>query len=154
MSRMKQIEDIANKCADELGLEIVSVEFVNEMGLKILRVIAKKDTFFSIDDSADLNKLIGDELDRLDLIEEEYYLEVSSEGIEKELNSEFDINDSIGKYVCIRLYAKQLGKKEFYGDLEEVTEKEIKIKINSKGTDQTISFARDKIAKIRLAVKF
>ena len=38
-SKMEIIKEIANSCAEQLGIEIVSVEFVKEMGMKILRVI-------------------------------------------------------------------------------------------------------------------
>ncbi len=153
-SKMEIIKEIANSCAVQLGIEIVSVEFVKEMGMKILRVIARKDPVFTIEDSSELNKLIGDELDKVDLIEEEYYLEVSSEGLEKELKTDKDINDAIGKYVCVRLYQKLNGKKEFYGDLLTYENNEITIKVVDKGRRKDIKLNKSMIAKIRLAIKF
>ena len=122
--------------------------------MKILRVIARKDPAFSIDDSSELNKLIGDELDKEDLIEEEYYLEVSSEGIEKELRNDAQIKQEIGKYVCVRLYEKLNGKKEIFGDLVDFSNDEVVLEIVDKTKKEIIKINKQKIAKIRLAVKF
>lgn len=154
LNRMEKINEIANKCAKQLDIEIISVEFVKEFGMKILRVIARKDPVFTIDDSSDLNKLISDELDKVDIIEEEYYLEVSSEGIERELRNDDEIKQAIGEYVCIRLYEKLNGKKELYGDLLEFDNDEIKLEVLNKNRKTEVVINKSKIAKIRLAIKF
>ena len=154
LNRMEKINEIANKCAKQLDIEIISVEFVKEFGMKILRVIARKDPVFTIDDSSDLNKLISDELDKVDIIEEEYYLEVSSEGIERELRNDDEIKQAIGEYVCIRLYEKLNGKKELYGDLLEFDNDEIKLEVLNKTRKTEVVINKSKIAKIRLAIKF
>ncbi|MCK9471470.1 MAG: ribosome maturation factor RimP [Bacilli bacterium] len=151
---MNRIKEIANFCAEKIDAQIISVEFVREFGMKILRVIARKDPAFSIDDSSELNKLIGDELDKEDLIEEEYYLEVSSEGIEKELRNDAQIKQEIGKYVCVRLYEKLNGKKEISGDLVDFSNDEVVLEIVDKTKKEIIKINKQKIAKIRLAVKF
>lgn len=151
---INKIKEIADQCAKKLEIEIISVEFVKEFGMKILRIIARKDPIFSIEDSSDLNKLISEELDKLDLIEEEYYLEVSSEGIEKELRNDNEIKQAVGEYVCIRLYEKLDGKKEIFGDLIDFSNDEIKLEVINKGRKTEIIVNKSKVAKIRLAVKF
>lgn len=152
--KINKITEIANNCAKTINAEIISVEYVKEFGMKILRVIARKDPTFTIDDSSDLNKLISDELDKVDLIEEEYYLEVSSEGIERELRNDKEIKEAIGEYVCIRLYEKLNGKKEIFGDLIDYSNDEIKISTLNKTKKEEMIINKSKVAKIRLAVKF
>lgn len=152
--KINKITEIATECAKEINAEIISVEYVREFGMKILRVIARKDPTFTIDDSSDLNKLISDELDKFDLIEEEYYLEVSSEGIERELRNDNEIKQAIGEYVCIRLYEKLNGKKEIYGDLVDYSNEEIKLSTLNKNIKEEMIINKSKVAKIRLAVKF
>lgn len=151
---LKKIEDIANKCAQQLNMEIISVEYVKEFGMNILRIIATKDPEFTIDDSTDLNKLISDELDKVDLINEEYYLEVSSEGIEKELRTDSDISNAVGEYICIRVYEKIEGKKELYGDLEKFENNNLFVNLDIKGQKKQVVIDKNKISKVRLAVKF
>lgn len=152
--KMKTIKAIANNCAKSLDIEIVSAEFVKEMGMKILRIIARKEPTLTIDDSSDLNKLISEALDEVDLIDEEYYLEVSSEGLEKELKTDSEIKQAIGEYVCIRLYEKIDGKKEILGDLIDYSNEIIKLNIVNKNRQAELLINKDKIAKIRLAIKF
>jgi len=149
---MQIVKRIANDCAEKLNIEIISVDFVIESGMKIIRIIARKDPTLTLDDSANLNQMIGDELDNIDFMEEQYYLEVSSEGIEKELKSDEDIRKAIGEYICIRVYKKINGQKEFYGDLLDYSENVITITHPNKKDGLKIN--KNDISKIRLAVRF
>lgn len=146
--------ELANSCASELSLEIVSVDYVFENGVKILRVIATSGEGLTIDQASQLNELISLKLDEFDFIDEEYYLEVSSEGIEKELRNEKDIADSVGKYVNARFYEKIDNFKEVEGDLVSFEDNTLTIKCNIKGRIKTIVAKKEQISKIRLAVKF
>jgi ribosome maturation factor RimP len=152
--KLKKVENIATECAEELGMEIVSVDFVHEYGLKILSIIARKEPVMSIDDSSSLNRKISDELDKYDLFPDEYYLEVSSEGIEKELRTNSEIKAAIGEYICIRTYKKIEGKRELYGDLIAFDDNKITIKADLKGQTKNIEIDVENIKKIRLAVRF
>ena len=145
---------LAQKCADKLDLSIVSVDYVLENGIKILRIIASSKDGLTIDQASELNQLISDKLDSENYIDEEYYLEVSSEGIEKELRNEQDIINAVGKYVYIKLYEKINNIKDVYGDLENYQEGILRIKYNDKGKIKFLDVAKEKISKIRLAVKF
>ncbi|MCK9536013.1 MAG: ribosome maturation factor RimP [Bacilli bacterium] len=150
--KIKKIEEIARICAQKSDIEIVSVEFVKEQSMKILRVIARKKPALTIEDSAYLNKLISDELDKYDFIDEQYYLEVSSEGLERELKTDMDIKNSIGEYICIRGYKRIDGKKEFFGNLISFSNDELTIYLSDQKRKITIN--RNEISKIRLAVRF
>ncbi|MDD4000005.1 MAG: hypothetical protein PHX62_03825 [Bacilli bacterium] len=151
---LKKIEVIAKKFAIELDMQIVSVDFVLEDGMKILRIIARKEPVMTIEDSSALNRKIGAELDKIDIFEDEYYLEVSSEGIEKELRTNSEINEAIGEYICIRVKEKIVDKKEIYGDLIAFDNEKLEIKVNHKGQTKNININLDQIEKIRLAIKF
>ena len=145
---------LAKACADELSLEIVSVDYVFENGIKILRVIATDENGLTIDQASKLNELISLKLDEDDFIDEEYYLEVSSEGIEKELRNDKDIADSVGKYVNARFYEKIDNFKEVEGDLVNFEDGILTFRCNIKGRIKTIVAKKEQISKIRLAVKF
>lgn len=145
---------LANDCAKELGLEIISVDYVFENGVKILRIIANGENSLTIDEASKLNELISLKLDEEDYIDEEYYLEVSSEGIEKELRNDKDIIDAIGKYVNARFYEKIEKFKEIEGDLISFENDVLTIKCNIKGRIKLFNVRKEQISKIRLAVKF
>lgn len=145
---------LSQRCAETLGLKIISVDYVFESGIKILRVIAEGENGLDLDEASKLNELISNELDVEDFIDEEYYLEVSSEGIEKELRSDDDIAKSVGKYVFVSTYEKINGLKEFYGDLLSFDGETIILSYMAKNIKKNVEIQKNKISKIRLAVKF
>lgn len=154
---IEKAREIALEEASKLNLEIIDVDYVKENGIKILRIIAEGKEGLTIDESALLNNAISERIDMIperDFIEEEYYLEVSSEGLEKELRKDEDIFASIGKYICIKTYEKVDGLKEIYGDLVDYKDGIVTINYLVKTQRKTVSIQKEKISKIRLAVKF
>ena len=148
---------IAEKEALKLNLEIVEVDYVFENGIKILRIIADGKNGLDVDAASELNRLISDAIDLIpekDFITEEYYLEISSVGIEKELKTDEDIINNIGKYVYVKTYEKINGIKEVYGDLVSYEDGLITINYLVKTIRKQIVIQKEKISKIRLAVKF
>ncbi len=131
-----------------------SVEYVLENGVKILRVICDSDDYVSIEMVTDLNERVSEKLDEDDYIPENYYLEVTSAGVEKELKNDQMIEKSIGKYVYVKLYEKLEGFREFYGYLEDFKDDVISIKYSVKNIEKHIAIEKKKIALIRLAIKF
>lgn len=145
---------IANDCADKLSLKVLDVDYVFEHGIKILRIIADSLEGLTIEESTELNQMISLELDKDDFIKEEYYLEVSSPGLERPLNTDEDIIEAVGEYINIKTFEKIDKLKEFNGDLLSYENGIIKMKVNIKGIEKTLEIERKKISKLRLAVKF
>ena len=69
---INQVKELAILHANKLDLEILEVEWVNEFGTNILRIIADSKDSLNIDQATALNEAISLELDKLDLIEDEY----------------------------------------------------------------------------------
>lgn len=151
---VSKAEVLANNCASKLNLEIVDVDYVKEHGMNILRILATDSEGLTLEQATDLNNAISDALDVEDFIDDEYYLEVSSPGIERELKKDADIKNAVGQYICIKTYEKILDQKEWNGDLLSYEEDIIKMQINIKGRKKIIEVPKSKISKIRLAIKF
>jgi ribosome maturation factor RimP len=149
----KEIKDLCQKRAEELELEFKEVVFVRESGMSILRVIVDKKGKLTTDDCSDLSMLISDDLDMLDIEIDNYYLEVTSPGIERKLEFE-ELNEVLGSYVFVKLYRKIQGEKEFYGDLVSYKDDLVTLKINFSGRFKNVEFEKKDIALIRLAIKF
>ena len=113
-------EKLAKKCAEELNLEILEVSFVKENGSRILRIIADSKGGLTIDEATALNEKISDALDREDFIDEEYFLEVSSAGLERELKKISEENQFAQKRIVLTaiLHLKQICNhpSQFTGD--------------------------------------
>lgn len=150
-------QKIANEEAEKLNLKVLDVEYVKENGIKILRVVAEGEESLTLDESSDLNEAISNRIDLIpegDFIEEQYYLEVCSAGLEKPLKTDSDILGAVGMYVCVKTYEKLDGIKEFYGDLVSFDGSVVTISYLVKTQRKQIQIQKEKISKIRLAVRF
>lgn len=108
---------LAEPIAEELGVFIWDVEFVKEGARRVLRITIDSEEGVGIEDCERLHRAIDPILDEADPIEEQYYLEVSSPGIERELKNADHIYACEGWDVEVRLYAPLDGSKVFRGVL-------------------------------------
>jgi len=141
---------LAEPLAEELGYFIWDVEFVKEGARKILRITIDNEEGITIEDCEKFHRAIDPILDEADPIEEAYYLEVSSPGIERELKNEMHLAACEGWRVEVKLYAPIDGAKVFRGELCECPEGLIVIKTE----DGEISFEASAVAKIATVYEF
>ena len=145
------VTELITPVADELGYYIWDVEFVKEGGKRILRITIDNEEGITIEDCEKLHRAIDPVLDEADPIEEAYYLEVSSPGIERDLKTDMHISACEGWDVEVRLYAPIDNAKIFRGKLLELGEGgEIRIEMNG----EVREFARAAVAKIRTYFEF
>ena len=99
---VEQVSELALPICEACGVELVDVEYVRERDW-YLRVYIDKEGGIAIDDctavSGDLEKV----LDEKDVIKEQYYLEVSSPGIDRPLKEDCDRVSQYGKYRDVKL---------------------------------------------------
>jgi ribosome maturation factor RimP len=98
-----QVEKLAQPIAERLGLELWDVEFVKEGASWFLRIFIDKQGGVSLNDCEAFSHAIDGPLDEADPIEQQYYLEVSSPGIERELRRDRHFESSVGQAVKMRL---------------------------------------------------
>ncbi len=155
----KRIFDACLKTVEEENMNLIEVELVKEFGALILRFTIDKDGGIDIDDTTLISEKVSLILDEIDPIDKEYFLEVSSLGLERPLRNLEEVKASIGKYINVKTYEKiETGKntsqKEFEGDLLSVNNDLITIEYKVKQFKKEITIPYEKIAKIRLAIKF
>jgi len=112
------IEPIINK----IGYELYDVIYEKEAKDYYLRIFIDKPEGIDINDCENVNNAINDPLDEADYIKEQYFLEVSSPGIERTLRKDRHFQSQIGKKICIKLFKPENKIKEFIGILEEYNE--------------------------------
>ena len=82
-----------------------------------LEITIDSDDGINIDDCERVHRAIDPILDECDPIEDFYYLEVSSPGIERELRTDEHITLSIGERVEAKLFVAKDGRKSIVGVL-------------------------------------
>ena len=147
----EKVWELADPIAEEIGLWVWDVEFVKEGARRVLRITVDSENGVNIEDCEKLHRAIDPLLDEADLIEEQYYLEVSSPGIERELKTDVHIEACEGWDVEVKLYAPRDGSKMFRGTLMPLGENG-EICISSNG--EPITFPREAVAKISTYFEF
>ena len=119
LSITKQITDLADPVLDEIGFELVDVEYLAKHGRWVLRIYIDKDGGVTIDDCARVSGELGDLIDIKEIIENEYVLEVSSPGVNRPLKKEKDFIRAVGKKIKVRMVAPVNGRQNFSGYLKD-----------------------------------
>ena len=152
MAKVKQIcEEKLRPVIEEMGYELVEVSYEKENGGMSLIFTIDKDGGVTVDDCEIVNKKIDPILDEINPTDDKpYTLVVSSPGLDRPLKTDRDLSRNIGNEVDVTLFAKLDGKKLFTGVLESFDEKSVTIKTDK----ERINLDRDKIASIKLVIKF
>ena len=150
------VSDLLNDYLDEKGLELWNVEFVKEVKDWFLRVyidkkIHDKEDYISIEECEDVSRHLSELLDENDPIEQNYYLEVSSPGMDRELITEDHYKRYIGSLVDMKLYKALDGKKVITATLDGLDEDNYYLLDED---DNKLTIAKSQVAKTKLAVVF
>lgn len=151
------ISEISKEFLKENGLELYHVEFLKEGKEKFLRIYIDKlqgeeESYISTDDCELVSRFLSEKLDEIDPIEENYYLEVSSPGIDRVLFSDKHYEKYVGRDVEVSLYQSIEGKKLIRGKLMGLQEGKLRILIDEASEELEIDMK--KVSKTRLAVIF
>ena len=108
---------IENEITD-LGYELYDVEYLREGREFYLRIYINSKNGIGIEDCEKVNNVIDPILDEKDFIKDQYFLEVSSVGLERNLRKEKHFKEAIGENIEIKLYKKINNTKTIEGKLE------------------------------------
>ena len=145
------VEQLIEPFLEKEGYELVDVEYVKEGKNRFLRIYIDKPEGVSLDDCKFVSEYIGEKLDEMDPIQENYFLEVSSPGIDRKLKKDKDFEKFKGSDVEVRLYTAVDGEKNFEGQLLGLFDGDI---VKVKKGEMELELERKNIALIKLAVKF
>ena len=146
-----RVRGIIQPIADELGYYLWDVEYVKEGADFILRVTIDSDEGITIDDCEAMSRAIDPVLDQHDPIPDQYLLEVSSPGIERELTRADHFELCQGEKVEVRLFAPVDGSKVWTGALVGLDD-DGNVVIEVSGESRT--FERSAVTKVRTVFDF
>lgn len=145
------VTELVAPVADQMGIILWDVEFVKEGSKKILRITIDSEEGIDITTCEKFHRTIDPMLDEADPIDESYYLEVTSPGIEREIKTDAHIAMCEGERVELKLYAPKNNSKTFVGILLGLSEEgRVVIDVNGEKTE----FEKNEIAKIHTVFDF
>ena len=140
-----KVENLIKTKVQELGYNLYDVEYVKEGKDHFLRVYIDKDNGITLDDCEIVSNGITEILDNADYIKEQYFLEVSSPGVERILKKDKHLKSNIGANVQVKLFKPLDGKKQYEGILKDFDSDNIKIETSS----QILEIERQNIGQIK-----
>lgn len=155
MSKVTEIvEQLAVPIVEELGLEIVDIEYVKEGKDWFLRVFIDKEEGVDIEECGIVSERLSEKLDEVDPIPHNYFLEVSSPGAERPLKKQADFDKAIGRNVFIKTYEPINGEKTFEGTLIHFDGETVTLQVKEKTRRKEVQIPYEKVANARLAISF
>ena len=91
---LSKLNEISTKVVEERGYEIVEVAYKKATPHSLVSVFIYKEDGISLDDCDTMSRAIEEELDKEDIIEESYYLEVSSPGLDRPIKTQDDLGET------------------------------------------------------------
>ena len=142
----EKVEKLVEPIIKKIGYELYDVEYAKEGKNYFLRIFIDNEKGIDLNDCEKVNDAITDILDEENYIKEQYFLEVSSPGIERVLRKDKHLEQNIGEQINVKLFKKdENGKKEYLGKLKEFDD----FKIVIEQDENEIQIERKNISQIK-----
>ena len=146
----EKIETLISETIEKLGYELYDVIYEKEAKDFYLRIFIDTPNGISLDDCEKVNNAITDMLDEADYIKDQYFLEISSSGVERHIRKDSQLQEHIGKDIDVKLFKPLNKQKELEGNLKQFDEKTITLIIN----EEEITIERSNISSMKRAFKW
>ena len=143
-----EIKELKEKLGNDLlslGYKLYDCYFEKKENILHVVIDAKMD----MNQIEELSKKVSEIMDLYDSDMDEYMLDVSTVGIEKEIRSIDELKEAVGSYIYVK--TKQL---KVYGDLENFDGNILTLKTKDKNITKTVKVNYSDVKYVRYAVKF
>ncbi len=147
---MKTLNDTIEPIVNGLDYELYHMEYVKEAGEYYLRIYIDSENGITFEDCEKVSRKVSEALDASDPIEEAYYLEVSSPGIERGLYTDAHLERYTGSDVIVKLDKLFEGKKAYTGRLHGFDSSTITLLVD----ESEVSIPREIIKTVNISFKF
>jgi ribosome maturation factor RimP len=154
-----RVQNLVKPVLDELGMELVDLEFKREGQDWFLRLFIDKEGGVTLDNCAEVSREVSAILEVEDPVSAAYHLEVSSPGLDRPLKKAADYERFAGRLVKVKTYEKldpdSRGheRKTFVGILQGLKNDVVSLEQNDK-KGGVVSFPLSAIAKANLELEF
>ncbi len=147
---LKKIETIVVPVVEEMGLSLIDIEYLQDGGYWYVRIYVENlEGDITLEDCAIISNKIDEDIDKL--IEQRFFLEVSSPGIERPLKKIEDYNRFKGEKIKLSLKHKVEDNKNFEGIIADCKDSNIYLEMED-GKIMEIPFSE--VRKANLVYEF
>lgn len=116
--------------------------------------VEKEEGTATLDEVCLISDRISKKLDEIDLIPQNYVLDVSTSGAEKPIRDFRQFGKYVGKYISVKLRNPVEGLNAYTGTLEQADETTIRMSYKVKTRTRYVDIETENITKANLAVQF
>ena len=141
----EKVKELIKDKIENIGYSLYDVEYAKEGPNYYLRIYIDSPNGIDLNDCEKVSNEINDVLDEANYIKEQYFLEVSSPGIERILRKDSHLEQNIENQVEVKLFKKdENGNKSYIGELKEFDEDTITVE-----AIEEVKIERKNIAQIK-----
>lgn len=144
---VREAAQVAQRIADEMGVELVDVELVKEPAGHFLRFYIERPDGIALNDLEAYHRRILPLVERVDYD----YMEVSSPGADRPLKKDQDFERAQGMRVELKTYRPVNGGKQFTGELVGLEDGMVVIRTDG---GNELRFERKAVAVVRPLIEF
>ena len=148
MNFENKIEEHIKKICNDLGFMFIEASIHGHKNKQNIKVIADTKKGITLEECQKLSREISDIIFRKDLVYNDYRLDVSSPGLDKPLQHDYEYKRNIGRDLIINFEDENKNLKEVAGELVEYNKQGIVLKIKNELI--SLNFENIKKAKIKL----
>lgn len=141
----ERVENLIKSKVEDVGYILYDVQYAKEGKDYFLRVFIDKKDGIDLNDCETVSREINDILDEADYIKEQYFLEVSSPGVERVLRKDSHLQEQIGNEIEVKLFKPLNGTKELVGILKSFDNEKVVIQV-----EEEIEIERKNISLMKL----
>ena len=117
----EKVTKLVEPIIENLGYELYDVEYAKEGKNYFLRIFIDNEKGIDLNDCEKVNDAVNDILDKENYIKEQYFLEISSPGIERVLRKDKHLEQNIGKDINVKLFKKdENGSKRIFRNTKRI----------------------------------
>jgi len=150
MEILDRVGELVAPYLAEHGIELVEITYKRMQEGMTLRLLVDTPAGVRMDECEALNNFLSETLDRENVIEEHYLIEVSSPGLDRPMKSDRDFERHLGKDIEVTTYEAIDGRKTHEGRFVGMNKEEI---VMERG-GVSVVIPRNKIALARQKLEF
>lgn len=127
----EKVQNLIENKIEELGYQLYDVQYVKEGKDYYLRIYIDSKKGIDLEDCEKVSNEVSTILDKNDFIKEQYFLEISSPGIERILRKDKHLKDNIGEEVEVSLFKPIDKQKSIVGVLKDFDADTIEIEVEN-----------------------
>ena len=129
-----EVGELATPLADELGFEVVDVEYVPAGGRGVVRVFLDRPGGITLDDCARFSRRLGDLLEMNQTLPHSYVIEVSSPGIERRLKTGEHFRRYLGRRARVETHEPWEGRRHVEGAISAASDDDLTLTLDEGGS--------------------